>query len=87
MADLPDIGSAEWAGDALRRDVFQLIAWGHAAMTDQIRQCRLEEEITGLIRLGIRKTFDEELPPRYSNYFAANEDPVDHGPYFAVRNI
>ena len=74
---LPDIDSAEWAWPNFRRDVFQLIAWGYQIVVQEIRQKHLEEDITGLIRKGIKEKLDEDLPPRFQCYFAGNEDPVD----------
>lgn len=73
----PDILSSEWVWDNFRRDVFQLVAWGYQLVEQEIRQRHLEEDITGLLRKGIREKLDEELPPRFRFYFPANEDPVD----------
>ena len=73
----PDILSSAWAWPAFRRDVFQLVAWGYQQQEAEIRQNHLEENITGLIRKGINEKLNEDLPPRFQNYFAANEDPVD----------
>ncbi len=79
----PNILSPEWGWDSIRRDVFQLVAWGYRRKEKEIRQRRLEEDITGLIRMGINETLDElddDLWPRFQLYFAHNEDPVDdHG--------
>ena len=76
----PDILSQEWEDwgwNSVRRDVFQLVAWGYQLTETEIRQRELEEDITGLIRKGIRAKLDEELPARFCFYFPANEDPVD----------
>jgi hypothetical protein len=79
----PNILSHEWGWDNIRRDVFQLVAWGYKRKEKEIRQRRLEEDITGLIRKGINETLDElddDLLPRFQLYSAHNEDPVDdHG--------
>lgn len=79
----PNILSHEWGWDNIRRDVFQLVAWGYRRKEKEIRQQRLEEDITGLIRKGINETLDElddNLLPRFQLYSAHNEDPVDdHG--------
>lgn len=76
----PDILSFEWGWDNFRIDVFQLVAWGYHIKEAEIRKCEREEDITGLIRSGIREKLDEELPSRFQRYFPANEDPVDeHG--------
>ena len=79
----PNILSYEWGWDNIRRDVFQLVAWGYKRKEKEIRQRRLEEDITGLIRKGINETLDElddDLLPRFQLYSAHNEDPVDdHG--------
>lgn len=78
---LPDILSAEWAAwENVRRDVFQLVAWGYQFVEAEIRQREQEEDITGLLRKGVRHVLDKEPPEGYSHleqYFAANEDPVD----------
>ena len=72
----------DWGWDSVRRDVFQLVAWGYKITESEIRQRELEEDITGLIRKGIRVKLDEELDPRFRLYFPANEDPVDdHGTF------
>jgi hypothetical protein len=75
--------SPEWGWDNIRRDVFQLVAWGYQRKEKEIRQHSLEEDITGLIRQGINETLDElddDLYPRFQLYSAHNEDPVDdHG--------
>ena len=79
----PNILSHEWGWDNIRRDVFQLIAWGYQRKEKEIRQRRLEEDITSLIRMGINEVLDElddDLLPRFQLYSAHNEDPVDdHG--------
>jgi len=79
----PNILSHEWGWDNIRRDVFQLVAWGYQRKEKEIRQRRLEEDITGLLRQGINETLDElddDLLPRFQLYSAHNEDPVDdHG--------
>lgn len=79
----PNILSYEWGWGNIRRDVFQLVAWGYQRKEKEIRQRRLEEDITGLIRKGINETLDElddDLLPRFQLYSAHNEDPVDdHG--------
>ena len=79
----PSILSHEWGWDNIRCDVFQLVAWGYQREVKEIRQRRLEEDITGLIRKGINETLDElddDLLPRFRLYSAHNEDPVDdHG--------
>jgi len=78
-----NILSHEWGWDNIRRDVFQLVAWGYQRKEKEIRQRRLEEDITGLIRKGINETLDElddDSWPRFQFYSAHNEDPVDdHG--------
>src|SRR6266852_8145375 len=78
-----NILSSEWGWDNIRRDVFQLVAWGYQRKEKEIRQCRLEEDITGLIRQGINEALDElddGLYSRFQLYSAHNEDPVDdHG--------
>jgi hypothetical protein len=78
-----NILSPEWGWDNIRRDVFQLVAWGYQRKEKEIRQHDLEEEITGLIRQGINETLDElddDLYFRFQLYSAHNEDPVDdHG--------
>ena len=78
-----NILSHEWGWDNIRRDVFQLVAWGYQRKEKEIRQRSLEEDITGLIRKGINEILDElddDLLPRFRLYFAHNEDPVDdHG--------
>lgn len=81
MNALPlDILSFEWGWDNFRIDVFQLVAWGYHIKEAEIRKCEREEDITGLIRSGVREKLDEELPSRFQHYFPANEDPVDeHG--------
>ena len=76
----PNILSHEWGWDNIRRDVFQLVAWGYRCKEKEIRQQRLEEDITGLLRQGINETLDElddDLLPRFQLYSAHNEDPVD----------
>ena len=73
----PDIDSPEWAWPGLRRDVFQLVAWGYQIEESEIRSYTLEEDITGLIRKGIRAKLDEDLPPRFRCYSSHNEDPED----------
>src|SRR5690242_2391975 len=73
----PDILSVEWAWDNVRRDVFQLVAWGYQVKEQAIRQHRLEEDITGLLQQGINEQLDEEQPPRFLFYSAHSEDPVD----------
>src|SRR4051812_24075615 len=76
----PNIISTEWGWGSIRRDVFQLIAWGYQRMEKEIRQRSLEEDITGLIRKGINEKLDEiddDLWPRFRVYSAHNEDPVD----------
>ncbi|MGI9061003.1 MAG: hypothetical protein ACR2H5_20760 [Ktedonobacteraceae bacterium] len=79
----PNILSHEWGWDNIRRDVFQLVAWGYQRKEKEIRQRSLEEDITGLIRKGIIEALDElddDLLPRFQLYSAHNEDPVDdHG--------
>jgi hypothetical protein len=74
---LPDISSPEWAWSALRRDALQLVAWGYAISEKLIRERTLEEEITGLIRKGIRTKLNEDLPPRFKFYSPHSEDPED----------
>lgn len=74
---LPDIDSLEWAWPGLRRDAFQLLAWGYQIKEQEIRQCTKEEDITGLIRKGIRIKLDDDVPPRFKCYSAHNEDPED----------
>ena len=72
--------SHEWGWDNIRCDVFQLVAWGYQRKEKEIRQCHLEEDITGLIRQGINETLDElddDLYSRFQLYCAHNEDPVD----------
>ena len=75
--DPPDFLSSDWAWEAFRRDVFQLISWGYQEMEPEIRRRAKEEDITGLIRQGINRRLDDELPLRFSFYSAHNEDPVD----------
>lgn len=79
----PNILSHEWGWDNIRRDVFQLVAWGYQRKEKEIRQRHLEEDITGLLRMGINESLDElddDLLPRFQLYSAHNEDPVDdHG--------
>jgi hypothetical protein len=53
----PNILSHEWGWDNIRRDVFQLVAWGYKRKEKEIRQRRLEEDITGLIRKALCKRF------------------------------
>jgi hypothetical protein len=75
-----NILSPEWGWDNIRRDVFQLVAWGYRRKEKEIRQRSLEEDITGLIRKGINETLDElddDSWPRFQFYSAHNEDPVD----------
>lgn len=74
---LCDILSNEWGWDNVRRDAFQLVAWGYELTIDRVRQHHVEEDITGIIRNGINQKLDEELPPRFQVYSAHNEDPVD----------
>src|SRR5581483_10273559 len=55
-------------------------AWGYQRKEKEIRRRILEEDITGLIRMGINETLDElddDLLPRFQFYSAHNEDPVD----------
>jgi hypothetical protein len=73
----PDFLSQVWGWENVRRDVFQLVAWGYQIAVKEIRTRNLEEDITGLIRKGINEKLDEELPPRFQCYSAHNEDPVD----------
>lgn len=77
----PDILSSDWAAwENVRRDVFQLVAWGYQRTAAEIQTLHLEEDITGVLRKGIRQVLDEDPPEGYSHmhhYFAANEDPVD----------
>src|SRR5437588_67668 len=40
----PNILSHEWGWDNIRRDVFQLVAWGYRCKEKEIRQRRLEEK-------------------------------------------
>lgn len=79
----PDILSQAWGWDNIRSDVFQLVAWSYQRKEKEIRQRRLEVDITGLIRMGIDEVLDElddDLWPRFQFYSAHNEDPVDnHG--------
>jgi len=75
-----NILSQEWGWDNIRRDVFQLVAWGYQCKEKEIRQQRLEENITSLIRKGINEILDEiddDLWPCFRFYSAHNEDPVD----------
>jgi len=75
-----NILSHEWGWDNIRRDVFQLVAWGYQRKEKEIRQQYLEEDITGLIRKGINEMLDEPDDyswPRFQFYSAHNEDPVD----------
>src|SRR5436305_1522446 len=75
-----NILSHEWGWDNIRRDVFQLVAWGYQRKEKEIRQRHLEEDITGLLRMGINETLDElddDLWPHFQVYSAHNEDPVD----------
>jgi hypothetical protein len=81
----PDILSSEWGWDNFRRDVFQLVAWGYQLVETEVRQRHQEEDITGLLRRGIREKLDEELPPRFRFYFPANEDPVDDDGAFGKK--
>jgi hypothetical protein len=78
-----NILSSEWGWDNIRQDVFLLVAWGYRRQEREIRQCTLEEDITGLIRQGINEALDDlddDLWPRFQPYSAHNEDPVDdHG--------
>jgi hypothetical protein len=78
----PDILSTKWGWENVRRDVFQLVAWGYQVARENIRARNLEEDITGLIRKGINEKLDEELPPRFRYYSAHNEDPVDDNDTF-----
>jgi hypothetical protein len=55
-----------------------LIAWGYQRKEAEIRQNHLEENITGLICMGIDEKFDEEeLPSRFEHYSVKNEAPVN----------
>jgi len=63
-----NILSSEWGWDNIRRDVFQLVAWGYQRKEKEIRQCRLEEDITGLIRQGINEALDELDDDLYSRF-------------------
>ena len=75
-----NILSHEWGWDNIRRDVFQLVAWGYRRKEQEIRQRSLEEDITGLIRKGINEMLDElddDSWERFRLYSAHNEDPVD----------
>lgn len=51
--------SSEWGWDNMRQDVFLLVAWGYLRKEREIRQCTLEEDITGLIRQGINEALDD----------------------------
>ena len=71
-----NILSHEWGWDNIRRDVFQLVAWGYQRKEKEIRQQYLEEDITGLIRKGINETLDELDDyswPRFQFYSAHNQ--------------
>ncbi len=84
----PNILSQEWGWNNIRSDVFQLVAWGYQRKEQEIRQRRLEEDITGLIRMGINETLDElddYLFPRFQLYSAHNEDPVDDHDTFGKK--
>src|SRR5258706_10860232 len=63
--------------------ILGLVAWGYQRKEKEIRQRRLEEDITGLIREGINEALDElddDSLPHFQFYSAHNEDPVDdHG--------
>lgn len=77
----PNILSPEWGWDNIRRDVFQLVAWGYQRKEKEIRQRHLEEDITGLIRMGIDETLDDlddDLWSHFQIYSVHNEDPVDN---------
>jgi hypothetical protein len=72
----PNILSHEWGWDNIHRDVFQLVAWGYRRKEKEIRQRSLEEDITGLIRMGINETLnelDDDSLPRFQLYSAHNE--------------
>ena len=83
-----NILSHEWGWDNIRRDVFQLVAWGYQRKEKEIRQQYLEEDITGLIRKGINEILDElddDLLPRFRLYFAHSDvDPTPDLPDITV---
>lgn len=71
------IVSPAWGWDNVRRDAFQLIAWGYQLAEVAIRQQHLEERITGLIRKGINQKLNDYPGPRFEIYVPLNEDPID----------
>ena len=79
--------SLEWGWDNVRFNVFQLLAWGYEIVESEIRQKHKEEDITGLLRKGIREKLDNpSLPEYFRSYTPGNEDPVDDtGKYGSSR--
>lgn len=70
--------SQKWGWDSIRRDAFQLLAWGYADAEAKIRQETLEVNITGMLSEAMdNKLSYGQLPARFALYNVKEEAHVN----------